>query len=148
MKRLFSIALLAALPVVALAAKDELSKYAGVYKGETRAKGETRRQSTEGPYAIRHHTITLSLGRDGTATLTQSPDGTHEITSFAHWSHDGDTIKLNFDPVDQQPTPAPMSFRLDHKALTPVVWNHDLWRKLPPPTLHRSREGVGKEDED
>jgi hypothetical protein len=63
----------------------------------------------------------------------------HEITSFAHWSHDGDLIKLNFDPVDQQPTPAPMSFRLDHKALTPLVWNHDLWRTLPPPALHRSK---------
>jgi hypothetical protein len=138
MKRLLSLALLALLPVVALA-KDELSKYAGVYKGETRAKGETREQSQDGNYATRHHTITLSLGRDGTATLAQSPDGVHEITSFAHWSHDGDLIKLNFDPVDQQPTPAPMSFRLDHKALTPLVWNHDLWRTLPPPALHRSK---------
>ena len=145
MKRLLCLALLAMLPVVA-PAKDELAKYAGVYKGETRAKGETREQSRDGTYAIRHHTITLSLGRDGTATLTQSPDGVHEITSFAHWSHDGDVINLKFDPVDQQPTPAPMSFRLDHKALTPVVWNHDLWRALPPPALHRSREGVGQDD--
>jgi hypothetical protein len=146
MRRFLSLALLAVLPIAALA-KENLAKYAGVYEGETRAKGETRAQSLDGIYAIRHHTITLSLGRDGTATLTQSPDGVHEITSFAHWSHDGDVIKLNFDPVDQQATPPPMSFRLNHKALTPVVWNHDLWHALPPPTLHRSGN-AGKDEDD
>ncbi len=134
MKRLLSLALLAALPLTALA-KDEASKIAGTYKGETRAKGESRDQSNEGTYAIRHHTMTLDLGKDGTATLTQSPTGADEITSFAHWSLQGDVLKLNFDPVDKQPTPTPITFRYDHKTLTPVVYNHDLWRTLPPPPL-------------
>jgi hypothetical protein len=136
MKRLLSLALLAALPLAAVA-KDEMSKVAGTYKGETRAKGETRDQSQDGTYAIRHHTMTLDLGKDGTATLTQSPTGADEITSFAHWTIQGDTVKLTFDPVDKQPTPTPISFRYDHKALTPVVYNHDLWRTLPPPPLKR-----------
>jgi hypothetical protein len=136
MKRLFFFALLAALPLTALA-KDEMSKIAGTYKGETRAKDETRTQSQDGTYAMRHHTMTLDLGKDGTATLTQSPDATSEITSFAHWTVQGDTIKLAFDPVDQQSTPAPMTFRYNHKALTAVVYNHDLWRALPPPPLKR-----------
>jgi hypothetical protein len=140
MKRLLALALLAVLPLSLHAKeKDELSKYAGTYKGETRAKGETREQSQEGTYAIRHHTMTLDLGKDGTATLTQSPTGANEITSFAHWSVQGDTIKLTFDPVDQQATPAPMTFRVAHKTLTPVTYNHTLWSTLPPPPLKREQ---------
>ena len=134
MKRLLSLALLAVLPLTALA-KDEASKLAGTYKGETRAKDESRGQSQDGTYAIRHHTMTLDLGKDGTATLTQSPDSISEITSFAHWSLQGDVLKLTFDPVDKQPTPTPITFRYDHKTLTPTVYNHDLWRTLPPPPL-------------
>lgn len=141
MKRLLSLVLLAALPFT-LHAKDknEFAKYAGTYKGETRAKGETRDQSQEGAYAIRHHTMTLDLGKDGTATLSQSPTGADEITSFAHWTMEGDTLKLTFDPVDKQPTPAPMTFRVEHKTLTPVTYNHDLWRTLPPPPLKLQKQ--------
>ena len=80
-------------------------------------------------------TMTLDLGKDGTATLTQSPDATSEITSFAHWTIEGDTLKLIFDPVEKQPTPSTITFRYAHKTLTPVIYNHDLWRTLPPPPL-------------
>ncbi len=139
MKRLLSLALLAALPLTALA-KEDLSKYVGTYKGETRAKGETRDESKDGTFSVRHHTMTLSLGDDGSATLTQSPDAVHEITSFGHWTHEGDQIKLTFDPVDKQPTPPPMSFRYDHKTLTAAVWNHDLWHSLPPPSMKRMKQ--------
>jgi hypothetical protein len=136
MKRLLSLALLALLPLTLHAKpKSEDSKLAGTYKGETRAKDETREQSQDGTYAIRHHTMTLDLGKDGTATLTQSPDATSEITSFAHWTMEGGTLKLTFDPVEKQPTPAPITFRYEHKTLTPVAYNHDLWRTLPPPPL-------------
>jgi hypothetical protein len=136
MKRLVSLALLALLPLTLHAkAKDELSKLAGTYKGETRARDETRAQSQDGTYAIRHHTMTLDLGKDGTATLTQSPTGADEITSFAHWTIQGGILTLNFDPVDKQPTPTPITFRYDHKTLTPAVYNHDLWRSQPPPPL-------------
>jgi hypothetical protein len=136
MKRILSFALLTLLPITAFA-KDEMSKAAGTYRGETRAKGETRDQSNEGMYVVRHHTMAIDLGKDGTATLTQSPTGEEAITSFAHWTLQGDTIKLAFDPVDKQPTPAPMTFHYDHKKLTAVVYNHDLWRTLPPPPLKR-----------
>ncbi|HEX6495058.1 MAG TPA: hypothetical protein VF018_06210 [Acidobacteriaceae bacterium] len=138
MKRLLSVVLLSLLPVAVHAkAKNENSKIAGTYKGETRAKDETRAQSQDGTYAIRHHTMALDLGKDGTATLSQSPTGADEITSFAHWTLEGDTLKLTFDPVDKQVTPAPVTFRYEHKTLTPIVYNHDLWRTLPPPPLKR-----------
>ena len=106
MKRLLSLALLAAMPLTALA-KDEASKIAGTYKGETRAKGRDSREQSQdrAPTPSRHHTMTLDLGKDGTATLTQSPTGADEITSFAHWSLQGDVLKLTFDPVDKQPYP-------------------------------------------
>ena len=68
MKRLLSLALLAVLPLTVHAKpKSEQSKLAGTYKGETRAKDETRAQSQDGTYAIRHHTMALDLGKDGTA---------------------------------------------------------------------------------
>ena len=135
-RRLLSLVLLFVLPLV-LFAKDDRSKFVGVYKGETRGQDETRDQSQDGDYAKLHHTITLSLGKDGTATLTQSPDAASEITSFAHWTHDGDLIKLTFDPLQSQPTPAPVTFRMSGKNLVPVTYNHDLWRTMPPPPLHR-----------
>jgi hypothetical protein len=138
MKRLLSLALLTVLPLALHAKpKNELSKLAGSYKGETRAKDETRAQSQNGTFAIRHHTMALDLGKDGTATLAQSPTGVEEITSFAHWTLQGDVIKLTFDPVDKQPTPEPITFRYNHKTLTPAIYNHDLWRTLPPPPLKR-----------
>src|SRR5258705_11007747 len=99
MKRLLSFALLATLPITALA-KDEMSKLVGTYKGETRAKGETREQIDEGTYAIRDHTMTLALGIDGTATLSQSPDANSEITRFDHWDLPGEIIKLTFCTID------------------------------------------------
>ena len=51
--------------------------------------------------------MTLSLGDDGTATLTQSPDAVNEITSFGRWIRQGDIIRLNFESVGKQPAPAP-----------------------------------------
>jgi hypothetical protein len=125
MKRLLTLALLVALPIAAMA-KEDLSKYTGTYKGAT--------------HAARNRTMTLSLGDDGTATLTQSPDAVNEITSFGRWTHQGDVIKLNFDPVDRQPTPSPMTFQWQHKTLTAVVWNHSLWRSVVPPTMKRMKQ--------
>ena len=125
MKRLLSLAILVVvLPMVAMG-KEDLSKYSGTYKGETRS--------------IRYLTMTLSLGDDGTATLTQSPDAVHEITSFGRWARQGDIIQLNFESVDKQPAPPPMAFRLEHKTLTPITWNHTLWRTAPPPAMKRMK---------
>ncbi len=118
-------------------ARDSLAKYAGVYHGETRTREETRAQSREQEYAVRHHTITLTLGKDGTATLTESPDAVSETTRFAHWSYADEQITLRFDPLPDGTTPAPESYSVNHHELTPVVWDHHLWKTLPPPKLER-----------
>jgi hypothetical protein len=131
MKRLFPLAFLVILPIVALGSED-LSKYSGTYRGETQS--------------LHDRTMTLSLGDDGTATLTQSPDAVNEITSFGRWVRQGDMITLTLDPVGKQATPPPMTFRLDHKTLTPVSWNHTLWRTAPPPAMKRMK--IKKHDSD
>jgi hypothetical protein len=120
-----------------LEARDSLGKYAGVYHGETRTKEETRAQSREPEYATRHHTMTLSLGKDGSATLTESPDAVSETTRFAHWSYADGQITLRFDPLPNGTTPAPEVYSVNHHELTPVVWDHQLWKNLPPPKLER-----------
>ena len=124
MKRLLPLAFLVILPIVALGSED-LSKYAGTYRGEAQS--------------FRDRTMTLSLGDDGTATLTQSPDAVNEITSFGHWVRQGDMITLTLDRVGKQAPPPPMTFRLSHRTLTPVAWNHNLWRTAPPPVMKRMK---------
>jgi hypothetical protein len=131
------IALGCVLATTVLWAGDNLAKYAGVYHGETRTKEETRAQSSEGAYAIRHHTITLSLGRDGSATLTESPDAVSETTRFGHWSYAAGLITVRFDPLPDKSTPAPETFSVNHHELTPVAWDHQLWKTLPPPKMQR-----------
>ena len=125
MKRLLPLAILIVVLPVAAMGKEDLSKYTGTYKGEIRS--------------IRYLTMTLSLGDDGTATLTQSPDAVNEITSFGRWVRQGDIIRLNFESVGKQPAPSPMTFRLEHKTLTPITWNHNLWRTAPPPAMKRMK---------
>ena len=118
-------------------ARDSLAKYAGVYRGETRTKEETREQSRESAYALRHHTIALTLGADGTATLTESPDAVSETTRFAYWTYAAEQIQLRFDPLPDGSTPSAESFRIEHHTLVPVQWDHKLWKTLPPPKLQR-----------
>ena len=131
MKRLLPLAFLVILPIVALGSED-LSKYAGTYRGETQS--------------FRDRTMTLSLGDDGTATLTQSPDAANEITSFGRWVRQGDMIMLTLDPVGKQAAAPPMTFRLAGKTLTPVSWNHNLWPTAPPPAMKRMK--IKKHDSD
>ncbi len=130
MKRLLVLAFLVISPIVTRG-NENLSKYSGTYKGETES--------------FRDRTMTLSLGDDGTATLTQSPDAVREITSFGRWAHQGDMIMLTLDPVGKQRAPAPMTFRLNHKTLTPVLWNHSVWT-APPPAMKRMK--IKKHDPD
>jgi hypothetical protein len=98
MKRLLPLAFLVILPLVARGNED-LSKYAGTYKGEAQS------------------------FRDRTMTFT-----------------------LTLDPVGKQAAPPPMTFRLAHKTLTPVSWNHNLWRTAPPPAMKRMK--IKKRDPD
>ena len=123
-------------------ASDHPKKYAGLWRGETLSKGETRAEFRDGTGASRHHTIELSLGPDGSATITQSPDAVSETTTFGHWTASGDQLTLLPDPApplagEPSQPPSPMSFTISHGELTPVAWDHTLWKAQGPPKLHR-----------
>jgi hypothetical protein len=79
-------------------------------------------------------TMSVSLGEDGTATVTQDP-GQGSITSFGHWVADGNQVKVTFNAEADAPPQPPMVFQPVHNKLQPVVWNHDAWGATQPPTL-------------
>lgn len=110
-------------PMQAVSATDPLdSRLAGVYLSHT---------GHDGPY------MSLSLGEDGTATLTEDP-GTGAIVRFAHWTDPGGEVTIRFDPEDGKPAPAPMIFRVDHDELQATSWNHGFWGRVTPPAIKRS----------
>jgi hypothetical protein len=119
----------------------ELQKYAGEYTGETRTKTESLSDSEMQEYSLKHHSIELSLGGDGSATVSQSSIGENEITTFGHFKVSGGQLTITFDPSpDGKGTPAPMTFSTGHNELTAVSYDHLLWPKLPPPPLHKTAE--------
>jgi hypothetical protein len=100
----------------------ELQKYAGEYTGETRTKTESLSQSEMQEYSLKHHGIDVSLGGDGSATVSQSPNGDDEVTIFGTFKVSGGQLTITFEPSP------------DGKG------THALWPKLPPPPLHKTAE--------
>src|ERR1700691_3920137 len=69
-------------PLAALAGNTDIhSGFAGIYVARVDKKAPS---------------MSVSLGVDGTATVTEDP-GTGSITSFGHWASDGSQIKVTFD---------------------------------------------------
>jgi hypothetical protein len=80
--------------------------------------------------------MTVSLGVDGTATVTEDP-GTGSITSFGHWANDGSQIKVTFNADAGEPVSPPMVFQVLHNKLEAVSWNHEAWGAAHPPTMEK-----------
>ena len=72
--------------------------------------------------------MSVSLGVDGTATVTEDP-GTGSITSFGHWASDGSQIKVTFNADAGEPVASPMVFQVVHNKLQAVTWDHEAWGK-------------------
>ena len=68
----------------------EHSKFAGVYL--------SRKVGT---------TMNLSLGKDGSATVTEAPNGSDATTLFGHWTDMGGQVKVDFDAVEGNPPEPP-----------------------------------------
>ncbi len=81
--------------------------------------------------------MNLSLGRDGTATVTESPDGTEAKTLFGHWTDLGGQVKVDFDAVDGSPAEPSMIFQPEHDGLQAVSWNRAAWGKASPPPMKK-----------
>jgi hypothetical protein len=95
------------------------SRFAGVYLSHFR-----------GP------SMNLSLGRDGTATVTEDP-GNGATTLFGHWVDGGSQVTVTFDAVEGQPLEPPMVFAPAHEGLQAVTWNHAAWGKVDPPPMKK-----------
>jgi hypothetical protein len=95
------------------------SRFAGVYLSHFR-----------GP------SMNLSLGRDGTATVTEDP-GNGSTTLFGHWVDSGSQVTVTFDAVEGRPLESPMVFAPAHEGLQAVTWNHAAWGKVDPPPMKK-----------
>lgn len=81
--------------------------------------------------------MNLSLGRDGSATVTESPDGSAATTLFGHWTDLGGQVKVVFDAVEGSPAEPPMIFQPAHDGLQAVSWNRAAWGKMNPPPMKK-----------
>src|SRR6202012_4825709 len=128
----FPLRLASAIAVLALVATpvfgSPFSHYAGIYSSE--APDTTDAAGPAGP------AFSVSLGPDGTATVTQDM-GKGAVTPFGPWSDAGSQITIKFDATGDKPADAPMGFQPSHDGLQAVTWNHTLWGKTPPPALKK-----------
>ena len=81
-------------------------------------------------------TLNLSLGRDGTATVTEDP-GNGATTLFGHWVDSGSQVTVTFDAVEGKQAEPPMVFQPAHDGLQAVSWNHASWGKMDPPPMKK-----------
>ena len=128
----FHVAVAGAAMVLALAVPpvfaSAFSKYAGIYSSEAPASVEPT--GPAGP------AFSVSLGQDGTATVTQDA-GKGAMTAFGHWNDTGSQITVKFDAEDGKSTDSPMVFQPAHDGLQVVTWNHTFWGKTTPPVLKK-----------
>jgi hypothetical protein len=106
------------------ASQPSHSKFAGIYASES---SDT---SKPGP------SMSASLGKDGTATITQDP-GKGEFTVFGRWTEMGDQITVRFDTADGSPAPPPMVLESGHDGLRATTWDRAAWGNVTPPPMKR-----------
>ena len=126
-------AMIMALAAPPVFASSPFSKYAGIYSSE--APDTVEATGPAGP------AFSVSLGPDGTATVTQD-SGKGAITTFGHWADAGSQITVKFDEVEGKPTDPPMVFQPSHDGLQAVNWNHTFWGKTTPPVLKKEESNL------
>jgi len=80
--------------------------------------------------------MNLSLGPDGTATVTEDP-GNGTKTLFGHWVDSGSQVTVTFDAEEGKPTEPAMAFQPGHDGLQAVTWDHATWGKENPPPMKK-----------
>jgi hypothetical protein len=101
------------------------SHFAGIYQSDPVPAGKS------GP------SLSLSLGEDGTATVTQD-SGKLETTMFGHWVESGSQVIVTFDAQAGKAAEPTMTFQASHNGLQAVTWNHERWGKVTPPLAKKS----------
>ena len=106
------------------------SKFVGVY--QSAAPPPQTPASTNKPTP----TMSLDLGADGTATVTEDP-GKGSRTLFGHWVDSGSQVTITFDATAGAPAEPPMVFQPSHDGLQAVTWNHAAWGAVNPPPMKK-----------
>lgn len=104
----------------------------GFLMGAALSAGTTTHSKFVGTYVA--PAMELSLGSDGTATVTEEP-GNSTTTLFGHWADADNLVKVTFDAVAGEPGEPAMVFKPAHDGLQAVSWNHATWGKIVPPPL-------------
>ena len=118
---------LLSLPAALFGSTTVHSKYVGTYLSNPSDDAKTQAS------------MNVSLGADGSATVTEDP-GNGASTLFGHWIDAGSQVKVTFDAVEGKPAEPPMVFQSAHDGLQAVIWNHSTWGKAsPPPMKSKSR---------
>ena len=104
------------------------SRYAGIYSSAAPEDPEPGKPAGA--------SFSLSLGPDGSATVTQDA-GKGAITTFGHWTDAGSQITVKFDPVGDKPADPPMVFQPAHDGLQAVTYNHAFWGTVTPPPMKK-----------
>jgi hypothetical protein len=122
--KILAVLLLCALPACFAESNAIHSRFTGVYLSHGNNGGKA------GP------SMNLSLGRDGTATVTEDW-GTGTETLFGHWAESGTQVTVTFDAMEGQPKEPPMVFQPAHDGLQAVTWNHAEWGNQDPPPMKK-----------
>jgi hypothetical protein len=117
-------------PLVAFSSNTNVhAKFAGEYVSRTQEGGRT------GSF------MNLSLGSDGSATVTEDPGTGTTSTFFGHWADMGGQVTVTFDAQEQSSAEPAMAFAPGHDGMQAVTWNHAFWGKQSPPPM---KKGGGK----
>jgi hypothetical protein len=109
---------------------DNRAKYTGAYFSRAHDAGK------EGSF------MNLSLGYDGSATVTEDPGNGNTMTLFGHWADSGNGITITFPPQEGKPAEPAMTFASAKDGLQPVTWNHATWGKESPPPVKKGGQKV------
>jgi hypothetical protein len=114
------------LPMTAFSSSTNVhSKFVGVYVSQTPDSGR------EGSF------MNLSLGPDGSATVTEDPGTGTTVTLFGHWVDSSSQVTVTFDAQQGEPTEPAMAFEAGHDGLRAVSWNRATWGKVNPPPMRK-----------
>ena len=123
-------ALLLLSPLAVLAGTpNNHSKFAGVYESDPPAPDTPGSKPTP--------TMSVSLGSDGTATVSEDP-GKGGRTLFGHWSESGSQVTVNFDASKGNPAEPALVLQPSHDGLQAVTWNHSTWGNVKPPLMKKA----------
>jgi hypothetical protein len=81
--------------------------------------------------------MNLSLGSDGSATVTEDPGTGTTTTLFGHWADAGGQVTVTFDAQEQGPAEPAMAFAPAHDGLQALTWNRSTWGKENPPPMKK-----------